>query len=181
MKKILVVVDMQNDFINGSLGTKEAERIIDPVVAKIKKYQADEACSATIYVTQDTHPVNYLETAEGKKLPVEHCISGTWGWELNERVKEALTDQVNIEKPTFGSYALADQIYALYQRQREKELEIELIGLCTDICVVTNALLLKTKMPDAVIKVDSACCAGVTKESHAAALLTMKMCQNEVV
>ena len=179
MKKILVVVDMQNDFINGSLGTKEAEQIIAPVVAKIKKYQQDETGSGTIYVTQDTHPVNYLETAEGKKLPVEHCISGTWGWELNERVKEALTDPVNIKKPTFGSYALADQIYEF--GGHEKELEIELIGLCTDICVVTNALLLKTKMPEAVIKVDSACCAGVTKESHTAALLTMKMCQIEVV
>ena len=176
MKKILIVVDMQNDFINGSLGTKEAELIVDKVVAKIKEY--NEYKVNNIYVTLDTHPVNYLETSEGKKLPVEHCIRGTKGWELNERVKEVLTDSVNIEKPTFGSYTLVDQVYSLYKHERE--LEIELVGLCTDICVITNALLLKAKMPEVLIKVDSSCCAGVTPESHEAALLVMKMCQIEV-
>ena len=173
MKKILVVVDMQNDFINGSLGSKEAEAIVDNVIAKIKEYPPSD-----IYVTLDTHQVNYLETAEGKSLPVEHCIRGTLGWELNERVKEALTDSVNVEKPTFGSFTLVDQLYSLYMR--EQELEIELVGLCTDICVITNALLLKTKMPEVLIKVDSSCCAGVTPESHEAALTVMRMCQIKV-
>jgi len=174
MKKILIVVDMQNDFITGSLGTKEAELIIDNVITKIKEYKPQH-----IYVTLDTHSVNYLQTSEGKNLPVEHCIRGTAGWELNERVKEALADAINIEKPTFGSYTLVDQIYSLYMR--EQELEIELIGLCTDICVITNALLLKTKMPEVLIKVDSSCCAGVTPESHEAALTVMRMCQVQVV
>ncbi|MCL2050911.1 MAG: cysteine hydrolase [Lachnospiraceae bacterium] len=174
MKKILVVVDMQNDFISGSLGTKEAELIVDKVAAKIRKYRPED-----VFATLDTHSANYLETAEGKNLPVEHCIRGTSGWELNERIKELLTDSVKIEKPTFGSLALADHILNLYNH--EQELEIELVGLCTDICVVTNALLLKTKMPEAMIKVDASCCAGVTKESHDAALLTMKMCQIAVV
>ncbi|MCL2718692.1 MAG: cysteine hydrolase [Lachnospiraceae bacterium] len=173
MKKILIVVDMQNDFINGSLGTKEAELIVDKVVAKINEYE--QIGPDNIYVTFDTHSVNYLETAEGKSLPVEHCIRGTLGWELNERVKEALTESVNIEKPTFGSNILAEQIYNRYNC--EQELEIELVGLCTDICVITNALLLKTKMPEVTVKVDSSCCAGVTPESHEAALLVMKNCQ----
>jgi len=173
MKKILIVVDMQNDFITGSLGTNDAERIVDNVIAKIKEYAPQN-----IYVTLDTHSVNYLQTTEGKNLPVEHCIRGTAGWELHERVKEVLADAINIEKPTFGSYTLVDQIYSLYMR--EQELEIELIGLCTDICVITNALLLKTKMPEVLIKVDSSCCAGVTPESHEAALTVMKMCQIQV-
>jgi nicotinamidase-related amidase len=173
MKKILIVVDMQNDFIDGSLGTKEAQTIIDKVIAKIMEYPPN-----CIYATLDTHSVNYLQTAEGRKLPVEHCIKGTEGWELNSRVNDLLTDSVKIEKPTFGSYTLADQINDLYMNQ---PLEIELIGLCTDICIVTNALLLKTKMPEAKITVDSSCCAGVTPESHEAALLTMKMCQIEVI
>ena len=165
---------MQNDFINGSLGTKEAEFIVDKVVTKIKEYEP-----ANIYVTLDTHPVNYLQTNEGKNLPVEHCIRGTTGWQLHELVKEAVGDAITIEKPTFGSYTLVDQIYNLYMR--EQELEIELIGLCTDICVITNALLLKTKMPEVLIKVDSSCLAGVTPESHEAALATMRMCQIQVV
>jgi nicotinamidase-related amidase len=174
MKKILIVVDMQNDFIDGSLGTKEAQEIVDQVVNKIMTYPSD-----CVYATLDTHQANYLQTAEGKKLPVEHCIKGTEGWKLSERVNTAMTDSVNIEKPTFGSYTLVDQIYSLYMR--DPELEIEIVGLCTDICVVTNALLLKTKMPEVRITVDSSCCAGVTPESHAATLLTMKMCQIEII
>jgi nicotinamidase-related amidase len=170
MRRILVVVDMQNDFIDGSLGTKDAEAIVERVVAKIRSYPAD-----SVYCTLDTHPVNYLETAEGRSLPVEHCIKGTAGWELNKSVKEALTGSVNIEKPTFGSYELAERLYTLYQSN--PDLEIELVGLCTDICVVSNALLLKARLPEVPITVDPACCAGVTPESHAAALLTMKMCQ----
>jgi nicotinamidase-related amidase len=174
MRRVLVVVDMQNDFIDGSLGSKEAEAIVARVVAKIRSYPAD-----SIYCTLDTHPVNYLETAEGKSLPVEHCIKGSAGWELNGSVKGVLTDSVNIEKPTFGSYELAERLYELYQR--EPDMQIELVGLCTDICVVSNALLLKAKMPEVPISVDSACCAGVTPESHEAALLTMKMCQVNIM
>lgn len=170
MKKILVVVDMQNDFIDGSLGTKEAEGIVDNVAAKIKKYDAD-----CIYVTRDTHFENYLETSEGKNLPVKHCIKGTPGWELNEQVQAQLTKAVIVDKPTFGSLELVDLIYSLYEK--DNELEIELVGLCTDICVVSNALLLKARMPEVLIKVDPSCCAGVTPESHSAALYTMKMCQ----
>jgi nicotinamidase-related amidase len=171
---VLVVVDMQNDFIDGSLGSKEAEAIVARVVAKIQSYPAD-----SVYCTLDTHSVNYLETAEGRSLPVEHCIRGSVGWELSGSVKEALTESVNIEKPTFGSYELAERLYALYQNN--PALEIELVGLCTDICVVSNAILLKAKMPEVPISVDSSCCAGVTPASHEAALLTMKMCQINVM
>jgi nicotinamidase-related amidase len=181
MKKILVVIDMQNDFIDGALGTKEAAAIVEKVAAKIESYPAED-----VYATLDTHEANYLTTAEGKHLPVEHCIKGTPGWELNQSIAPLLTDAVKWEKPTFGSDTLAEEIYQRYKGVSAidptgKGLEIELVGLCTDICVVTNALLLKTKLPEAKITVDSSCCAGVTPESHEAALLTMKMCQVEVV
>jgi len=178
MKKVLVVVDMQNDFISGSLGSEDARRIVDGVVAKIKASAAD-----SIYVTLDSHTSGYLDTAEGRTLPVEHCIKGSWGWELHDKVRAALaekaasaalTEMVNIEKPNFGSYELAERIYSRYPD--DVQLEIELVGLCTDICVVTNALLIKTKMPEARVTVDAACCAGVTPESHEAALLTMSKC-----
>ena len=172
MRKVLIVVDMQNDFIDGSLGTKEAEQIVDAVVEKIGQYEAKD-----VYATRDTHPENYLETAEGKKLPVIHCIEGTIGWEINEKVAEALGGAAIINKPTFGSVVLAE----LMQEENDREeLEIELIGLCTDICVVSNALLLKAVMPEITISVDASCCAGVTPESHEAALTTMQMCQINV-
>ena len=170
MKKILVVVDMQNDFIDGALGTKEAEAIVERVAAKMKEYDAD-----CIYATRDTHYENYLETSEGKNLPVAHCIKGTYGWEINKIIQKELTNAVIIDKPTFGSYELTEILFDLYEK--EKGLEIELVGLCTDICVVSNALLFKAKMPEAVISADASCCAGVTPESHEAALQTMKMCQ----
>lgn len=174
MKKILVVVDMQNDFIDGSLGTKEAQGIVENVVKKIKSYEGQK-----VFATRDTHGGNYSETLEGKHLPVPHCIKGTKGWEIKEEIAKVL-QQVNaevIDKPVFGSELLAERISEL---EREDELEVELIGLCTDICVVSNALLLKAKIPETVIKVDAKCCAGVTPKSHEAALLTMKMCQIEV-
>ncbi len=172
MRKILVVIDMQNDFIDGSLGTKEAEAIVDSVVHKIEQYETKD-----IYATRDTHPENYLETSEGKHLPVIHCIEGTPGWELNEKIADALGGAVIVNKPTFGSIVLAD----LLQEENDKEeLAIELVGLCTDICVVSNALLLKAAMPENQISVDASCCAGVTPESHEAALLTMQMCQIEI-
>ena len=173
MKKILIVVDMQNDFIDGSLGTKEAVAIVPAVVAKIKAYAGE-----TVFATLDTHPENYLETAEGRHLPVVHCVKSTAGWEINADVKAAL-DSVGatyIEKPTFGSTVLMEKVKSIATTD---EVEIEVIGLCTDICVVSNALLLKAALPETKISVDPACCAGVTPETHQAALTTMKMCQIE--
>lgn len=171
MKKVLVVVDMQNDFVDGALGTKEALEIVPAVLAKIKEYTGEK-----VFATRDTHLENYMETSEGKHLPVPHCIKGTEGWQIKEEVRKEL-EKVGaevIDKPTFGSVLLAEKISKL---AGQEELEIELIGLCTDICVISNALLLKAKLPETVIKVDASCCAGVTVESHEAALLTMKMCQ----
>lgn len=174
MKKILIVVDMQKDFIDGSLGTKEAVAIVDNVVKKIESFDGD------IIVTYDTHSENYTETQEGKNLPVPHCIKGTDGWELNEKVQAALSKKAYkaIEKPTFGSLELIEYIKANYDPD---ETEIELIGLCTDICVVSNALLIKANFLETRVSVDSVCCAGVTPESHGAALTTMKMCQINVI
>lgn len=172
MKKILVVVDMQNDFIDGALGTKEATEIVENVLAKIQKYPPD-----CIYATRDTHQKNYLTTSEGRYLPVEHCIEGTPGWEIRKEIADAMKQAVVIDKPTFGSTELAER---LWEESRKEEIEVELIGLCTDICVVTNALLLKTKLPEIRISIDASCCAGVTPQSHNAALLTMQMCQVEI-
>lgn len=181
MKKILVVVDMQNDFITGSLGTKEAVAIVPNVLDKIKEYDINDVC-----VTRDTHQADYMTTNEGKHLPVEHCIEGTWGWELEDSVKEAVKGAKTVNKPTFGSTKLASMLAKVYEelpvsKNGIKEFSVELIGLCTDICVVSNALLLKAQMPEIIISVDSNCCAGVTPESHEAALTTMRMCQIEVV
>lgn len=173
MKKLLIVVDMQKDFVDGALGSKEAVAIVDNVVKKIKNFDGD------IIVTYDTHPENYMETQEGKNLPVPHCIKGTDGWKLNKEVQAAL-DKKNfkaIEKPTFGSTDLPEYIKGNYNPD---DTEIELIGLCTDICVVSNALLLKANFLETKVSVDATCCAGVTPESHAAALTTMKMCQINV-
>ena len=166
MKKTLIVVDMQNDFIDMALGTNEAVAILPEVRAKIEEYKGrgDE-----IIFTRDTHSEDYLSTPEGKKLPVPHCIKGTKGWEIAEGlyVKGAKI----IDKPNFG-----------WPNWRDEKLEeVEMVGLCTDICVVSNALIIKAAFPDAVVKVDSACCAGVTPESHEAALTTMKMCQIDVI
>lgn len=174
MKKILVVVDMQKDFVDGALGSKEAVAIVDNVVEKIKKFDGD------IIVTYDTHPENYMETQEGKNLPVPHCIKGTDGWELDAKVQAALDKRVYkaIEKPTFGSTELPLYLKANYNPD---EIEIELIGLCTDICVVSNALLMKANFLETKVSVDASCCAGVTPDSHNAALTTMKMCQIAVI
>lgn len=173
MKKLLIVVDMQKDFVDGALGSPEAVAIVPNVVKKIENFRGD------IIVTYDTHEENYMDTQEGKHLPVPHCIGGTPGWALDERVQAALDQKTYtvIEKPTFGSTALMDLIKTVYD---PAELEIELIGLCTDICVVSNALLLKASFLETPVSVDSSCCAGVTPESHNAALLTMKMCQVQV-
>ena len=173
MKRFLVVVDMQNDFIDGALGSAEAQAIVPKVVEKIKSYPDD-----CIIATRDTHESDYLQTSEGKYLPVEHCIKGTKGWEIREEVSLVMPKALLVDKPTFGSTQLVRLLQSEYANE---EIEIELVGLCTDICVVTNALLLKTGLPDVKISVDGSCCAGVTPESHAAALLTMKMCQVEVL
>ena len=172
MRKILVVVDMQNDFIDGALGTQEALAIVDNVKAKIKAYDKQD-----IFVTMDTHAPDYLNTQEGKNLPVEHCIKGTEGWLVRSDVAELLNGANVYEKPTFGSVRLARDLAAI---AAEQETEIEIIGLCTDICVVSNALLLKAVMPEVPISVDPACCAGVTPGSHEAALKTMQMCQIKI-
>ena len=169
MKNILIVVDMQNDFIDGSLGTKEAVAIIPYVINKISEYRqrGDE-----VIFTADTHFENYLSTNEGKHLPVKHCIKGTGGWKISQKLD--VGESKIIEKPTFGYLKWKNEI------ENVDDLTIELVGLCTDICVVSNALILKATFPSATIKVDSSCCAGVTPSSHFSALETMKMCQIEV-
>lgn len=173
MKKVLVVVDMQKDFVDGALGSKEAVAIVPAVVNKINEFDGD------IFVTYDTHYENYMETAEGKKLPVPHCIKGTDGWELNDEVKQALVAKkyTPVEKNTFGS---VDLPVIIKEAVGDEKFTIELIGLCTDICVVSNALIIKANFPEAPISVDAACCAGVTSEKHKAALETMRSCQIDV-
>ena len=170
--KVLVIIDVQNDFINGSLGSTEAQSKVPEIVKKIKSGSWDR-----IIVTQDTHEENYLETPEGKNLPVVHCVRGTSGWEIESSVQEALrkidTDVVYLEKPTFGSFEVPEACTGAK--------EIELCGFCTDICVMANALILKTAYYDtARVIVDSSCCAGVTPEKHNAALEVFKSCQIEV-
>lgn len=174
MKKILLVIDMQNDFIDGSLGTPEAVAIVGNVVKKIESYIADP--DGDVFATRDTHQPDYLETQEGKNLPVEHCIEGTGGWQLRPEIAALIPEDHIFNKPTFGSTELAAAMKALYQ-DANGDLTFELVGLCTDICVASNALLLKATLPEAVISIDPACCAGVTPEKHVAALETMRSCQ----
>ena len=159
MRKILIVIDMQNDFIDAALGTQEAVGIVEAVKEKIRSYPA-----ADVIATMDTHGNNYMDTQEGKYLPVPHCIKGSDGWQIRPDIAELLKGAAIYEKPTFGSTAMA----------------ADLNGLCTDICVVSNALLLKATMPEVKISVDPACCAGVTPEKHLAALETMRSCQIQV-
>lgn len=174
MKKVLVVVDMQNDFIDGALGTKEAVAIVDKVADKIRNFDG------LIFVTYDTHFDNYLKTNEGKKLPVKHCIKNTPGWKLNDKIQEALKNKkfTAVEKPTFGSVSLPNIIK---DQCLEDKFSIEIVGLCTDICVVSNALMLKSHFYYLPIAVDASCCAGVTPETHKAALETMKCCQIDII
>ncbi len=173
MRKILIVIDMQNDFIDAALGTAEAVGIVEAVKAKIRSYPAED-----IVATMDTHGEDYLATQEGRYLPVPHCIRGSAGWMLRPDVAELLDGARVYEKPTFGSTALAADMQAL---ARQEDIELELVGLCTDICVVSNALLLKAFLPEVKITVDAACCAGVTPEKHRAALDTMRSCQIQVI
>lgn len=167
MKKCIVIIDVQNDFINGALGTKEAEAMLPRLVEKLKNEK-----DAHLVFTQDTHKDNYLETYEGKKLPVKHCIKNTDGWQISSALVEFLKDAEVIEKKAFGSTRLPS-VVAKYD-------EVELCGLCTDICVVSNALVLKAFFPEKNISVDASCCAGVTQESHKEALNVMKACQVEI-
>ena len=172
MRKILIVIDMQNDFIDGSLGTKEAVGIVEVVRTKILGYDKKDR-----FATMDTHKENYLNTQEGKNLPVSHCIENTVGWELNEKIAPLIDPKSIFKKPTFGSVDLANKIAEIAKKE---EIEIELVGLCTDICVVSNALLLKAFLPETRISVDAACCAGVTVEKHNDALETLRSCQIDV-
>lgn len=175
--RFLVVVDMQNDFIDGTLGTPEAQSIVESVAKKIREFDGG------ILYTQDTHDSDYLSTQEGTFLPVEHCITGSQGWELSPVVWQAISDrnehETNVEpfnKNTFGSIDLAEWMRDEDMITHDIE-EIVIVGLCTDICVISNALLIKAFLPEVKITVDAACCAGVTPESHNNALAAMKMCQ----
>ena len=166
MKKTLIVVDMQNDFIDGALGTQEAVAIVPKVKEKIAEYagRGDE-----IIFTRDTHQKDYLSTNEGKHLPVEHCIEGTKGWEIASGVYQEGCRIIN--KPTFGYVGWGGFHFE----------EVEIVGLCTDICVISNALLIKALFPEIKVGIDPKCCAGVTPESHEKAVATMKMCQVDIV
>lgn len=174
MKHILVVVDIQKDFVDGALGTAEAVAMVGNASKRIKDFDGD------IFVTYDTHFENYMETSEGAKLPVPHCIKGTAGWQLDSNIENALVGKVfhKVEKLTFGSTRLPDIIR---ESVGDEDFDITVFGLCTDICVVSNALILKANFPEKEIYVDSACCAGVTLETHDAALTTMKMCQINII
>ena len=173
MKHFLVVVDIQNDFVDGALGTVEAIAIVDKAAKKIRDFDGE------IFVTYDTHFDNYMDTAEGAKLPVPHCIKKTAGWELNKTVADALKGKkyTEVEKVTFGSTTLP---LLIQDAAGDDDFDVMLIGLCTDICVVSNALILKANFPEKQIFVDAQCCAGVTVDTHNAALATMKMCQINV-
>lgn len=171
MKELLVVVDIQNDFVTGRLGTKEAQEIVQNARKKIESYEQD---NKEIVFTRDTHEENYLMTQEGRNLPVKHCIRGTEGWEIIPELQEYTKGRRIFDKPSFGSIDLASYIRdGGYDR-------VEFIGLCTDICVVSNALLVKAYVPEITVAADASCCAGVTPQSHDSALCTMKMCQIEI-
>lgn len=171
MQNILVVVDMQNDFIDGALGTPEACAIVPRVQKKVEEFEG------RIVFTQDTHEEGYLETREGKALPVEHCIRGTAGWQIREGL---LSDgHTLIEKPSFGSVRLGEWLRK--ENEREQVGTVTLVGLCTDICVISNALLIRAFLPETEIVVDAACCAGVTPESHRNALAAMESCQITII
>ena len=173
MQKILIVVDMQNDFIDGALGTPEAVAILPNVKSKIESFDGK------VIFTRDTHGENYLNTAEGKNLPVPHCIKDTAGWQIATPLLPYTKDTLVIDKPTFGSLALTE---ILTKENKTNPIgEITLIGLCTDICVISNAMLIKAALPEVPLAVDASCCAGVSPESHERALAAMQVCQIEVV
>lgn len=168
MQDILIVVDMQNDFIDGALGTAEAVAIVPKVVEKVRGFKG------TVIFTRDTHGENYMQTQEGRNLPVPHCIKGSRGWEVCPAL-EPLRTGLTIDKPTFGSAELGRLLLEL--DTKEPVGSITLVGLCTDICVISNAMIAKAFLPEVPVTVDAACCAGVTPESHRNSLSAMKMCQ----
>lgn len=177
--RILIVVDMQKDFIDGALGTPEAAAITPAAVSKLRAWRNE---GLPVIATLDTHGPDYLSTREGRLLPVEHCVKDTPGWQLHGDIAMALGEGVRLEKPSFGSMELPGLVRELTGAEGEgRGLSIELIGLCTDICVVSNAMILKAAFPEAEIIVDSACCAGVTPEKHRAALETMASCQIRII
>jgi nicotinamidase-related amidase len=174
MSRYLIVIDMQNDFIDGALGTKEAQEILPRVIEKVRSFKGP------VMFTRDTHDEDYLETQEGKRLPVTHCIGGTHGWELVKELDEYAKDHHSLifDKESFGSQYLAGCLAGI-SRQVPID-EVELVGVCTDICVISNALLLKAAVPETRIIVDASCCAGVTPESHLTALKAMQACQIDI-
>ena len=180
MKKLLIVVDMQNDFVTGALGTKEAVAIVPAVVEKIE--DAIENNEFLIF-TRDTHHENYMSTQEGKNLPVPHCFEGTDGWQIVEELRPYAEKCLCINKPTFGSLDLMTFLVAkdMELRSKGRRLSIKYVGVCTGICVISNAMLTKAFLPEAKVTVVGDCCACVTPESHANALEAMKMCQIEVI
>ena len=171
MQKFLIVVDMQNDFIDGALGTAEAVRVVPAVEEKIEKFEG------RVIFTRDTHGEDYMDTQEGRLLPVPHCIEGSEGWQIRPEL-DALRKEPAVNKPTFGSTVLGELL--LGENEKEKIESITLIGLCTDICVISNAMLIKAFLPEVPVIVDAACCAGVTPESHANALNAMRACQIQI-
>lgn len=172
MQDILIVVDMQNDFIDGALGTKEAQAIVPGVKEKIASFKGP------VIFTRDTHPENYMETQEGRNLPVPHCIRGTEGWQIRPEL-DALRKTQPVDKPGFGSVELGKLL--LEMNGKEPVGSVTLIGLCTDVCVISNALIIKAFLPEVPVKVDAACCAGISPESHDNALAAMAMCQVEIL
>ena len=172
-KKVLVVIDMQKDFIDGALGSAEAVRIVDNCVKKINLARAE---GADVIFTRDTHFDDYMTTEEGKNLPVPHCIKGSDGWQIAVALTEGIAHPVVFDKVTFGSKELGSFIADKYSDAES----IEFIGICTDICVISNALLVKAFCPNIPICVDASCCAGVTPESHDTALKAMESCQIHV-
>ncbi len=174
MNKILVVVDMQNDFITGALKNEQADKIADAVAEKIKNFDG------MIYTTRDTHFANYLNTSEGRHLPVVHCVKDTYGWELDDRIKRALVGKntSDVQKIGFASNELPIIIDCQYPNG---DFEIEIVGVCTDICVVSNALMLKSRFPENKISVCADLCAGTTPQAHDAAVTVMRSCQIEII
>ena len=173
MRKLLLVIDMQTDFVDGALGTAEAVAIIPNVLREIAKHDKND-----IIATRDTHPEEYMSTREGRHLPVPHCIKGTSGWAIHPKIASELEGCKIIDKPTFGSTELCDCIVKLAERE---DIEVTLVGLCTDICVVSNAMLIKAALPEIEVSVVADACAGVTPDTHTAALTTMKMCQINII
>ena len=169
MKKLLVVIDMQNDFVFGALGSKEAVAILPAVKEEIEKAKS---AGITLVFTRDTHGEDYLATREGKNLPIPHCLKNTEGWQI---VQGLYSGELVFDKPTFGS-----ELLAAFVKEEGFE-EVTLLGVCTDICVVSNALLIKAKCPEAAVKLVEKACAGVTPASHAAAVQTLRSCQVEII